>query len=181
MQALLNYAVSMECSFQFFNFLGTPQLSDTTDVEITVTDVNDNPPKFAQEGYTVAVSEDVPIGTSIIQVFQIAILLNSFWVWNILCWFPIIGLLQVSASDADIGLNGRVRYSLEDTETFIMEPITGVVRINRALDRESVATYQLVAVASDRATPPLSSTVGVQDVIPWSRIWSPAGTKFLFF
>lgn len=78
MQALLNYAVSMECSFQFFNFLGTPQLSDTTDVEITVTDVNDNPPKFAQEGYTVAVSEDVPIGTSIIQVFQIAILLNSF-------------------------------------------------------------------------------------------------------
>ncbi|KAF6198555.1 hypothetical protein GE061_008303 [Apolygus lucorum] len=120
---------------------GTPQLSDTTDVEITVTDVNDNPPKFAQEGYTVAISEDVPIGTSVI---------------------------QVSASDADVGLNGRVRYSLEDTDTFIMEPITGVVRVNRALDRESVATYQLIAVASDRATPPLSSTViitvNVEDV-----------------
>lgn len=43
-------------------------MSDSTDVEITVTDVNDNPPKFTQESYTVSVSEDVPIGTSILQV-----------------------------------------------------------------------------------------------------------------
>ncbi|XP_014243159.1 protocadherin-like wing polarity protein stan isoform X2 [Cimex lectularius] len=120
---------------------GTPQLSDTTDVEITVTDVNDNAPKFLQEGYTVSISEDVPIGTSVI---------------------------QVSATDSDVGLNGRVRYSLEETDTFIMEPITGVVRVNRALDRESVASYKLVVIASDRATPPLSSsvviTINIEDV-----------------
>ncbi|XP_073973404.1 protocadherin-like wing polarity protein stan isoform X2 [Rhodnius prolixus] len=120
---------------------GSPQLSDSTDVEIAVTDVNDNAPKFSQEAYTISVSEDVPIGTSVI---------------------------QVSATDADMGLNGRVRYSLENTDTFIMEPITGVVRVNRALDRESVQTYSLIAVASDRATPPLSSsviiTINVEDV-----------------
>lgn len=54
--------------FIYKYFLGTPQLSDSTDVEITVTDVNDNPPKFSQESYLVSVSEDVPIGTSILQV-----------------------------------------------------------------------------------------------------------------
>ncbi|XP_066904779.1 protocadherin-like wing polarity protein stan isoform X2 [Halyomorpha halys] len=113
---------------------GTPQLSDSTDVEITVTDVNDNPPKFSQESYLVSVSEDVPIGTSI---------------------------LQVSATDPDLSLNGRVRYSLEDTDTFIMEPITGVVRVNRGLDRESTAQYTLIAIASDRASPPLSSSVEI--------------------
>ncbi|CAH1394993.1 unnamed protein product [Nezara viridula] len=115
-------------------FLGTPQLSDSTDVEITVTDVNDNPPRFSQESYLVSVSEDVPIGTSI---------------------------LQVSATDPDLSLNGRVRYSLEDTDTFIMEPITGVVRVNRGLDRESTAQYTLIAIASDRASPPLSSSVEI--------------------
>ncbi|CAH1394992.1 unnamed protein product [Nezara viridula] len=113
---------------------GTPQLSDSTDVEITVTDVNDNPPRFSQESYLVSVSEDVPIGTSI---------------------------LQVSATDPDLSLNGRVRYSLEDTDTFIMEPITGVVRVNRGLDRESTAQYTLIAIASDRASPPLSSSVEI--------------------
>ncbi|KAL1116918.1 hypothetical protein AAG570_005387, partial [Ranatra chinensis] len=111
---------------------GTPQLSDNTDVEITVTDVNDNAPKFSLNFYSVSVSEDVPIGTSVI---------------------------QVSATDADMGLNGRVKYSIENTDTFIMEPITGVMRVNRALDRESVAMYNIIAVATDRATPPLSSTV----------------------
>lgn len=40
-----------------------------------------------------------------------------------------------------------------------MEPITGVVRVNRGLDRESTAQYTLIAIASDRASPPLSSSV----------------------
>lgn len=48
---------------------GNPPLSDTTDVEISVSDVNDNPPVFQQPAYLASVPEDAVIGTSILQVY----------------------------------------------------------------------------------------------------------------
>ena len=60
---------------------GIPPMSDTTDVEISVTDVNDNAPVFDSMHYSGSVREDVLIGTSVV---------------------------KVSASDVDVGLNGRV-------------------------------------------------------------------------
>lgn len=62
---------------------GIPPLSDTTDIEISVTDVNDNAPKFLVPQYQGSVLEDVLVGTSV---------------------------LQVAATDADTGLNGKVKY-----------------------------------------------------------------------
>ncbi|KAK5644385.1 hypothetical protein RI129_005685 [Pyrocoelia pectoralis] len=117
---------------------GNPPLSDTTDVEISVTDVNDNFPIFKQPLYTGSVLEDALIGTSVV---------------------------QVSATDADIGLNGRIRYTLsvKDTEdgSFVIDPTSGVIRTNKGLDRESVALYELEAYAIDRGSPSLSSSVPV--------------------
>lgn len=60
---------------------GIPTLSDTTDVEISVTDVNDNAPNFDSIQYQGIVREDVLIGTSVV---------------------------KVTATDIDVGLNGRV-------------------------------------------------------------------------
>ena len=67
---------------------GIPPLSDTTDVEISITDVNDNAPTFDLPQYQGSVVEDVLVGTSV---------------------------LKVTAEDADIGLNGKVssiKYNL---------------------------------------------------------------------
>ncbi|XP_026739662.1 protocadherin-like wing polarity protein stan [Trichoplusia ni] len=115
---------------------GVPSLSDTTDVEISVVDVNDNAPVFKQQLYTATIMEDALVGTSV---------------------------TQVSATDADVGLNGRVHYELETRDreegSFVVDPASGVIRTNKALDRESVATYDLKALAIDGGTPPLSSTV----------------------
>ncbi|CAF4901464.1 unnamed protein product [Pieris macdunnoughi] len=115
---------------------GVPALSDTTDVEISVVDVNDNEPVFKQQLYTATIMEDALVGTSV---------------------------TQVGATDADVGLNGRVHYELEthDREegSFVIDPASGVIRTNKALDRESVATYDLKALAIDGGTPPQSSTV----------------------
>ena len=61
---------------------GVPSLSDTTDVEITVQDVNDNAPVFSSNTYSGLVLEDALLGTSV---------------------------LQVQATDVDSGLNGRVK------------------------------------------------------------------------
>ncbi|XP_044754021.1 protocadherin-like wing polarity protein stan isoform X2 [Coccinella septempunctata] len=117
---------------------GSPALSDTTDVEITVTDVNDNYPVFKQSSYSGSVPEDALVGTSVV---------------------------QVSATDADIGLNGKIRYTLSEKDqeegSFVIDPTSGVIRTNKGLDRESVAVYELEAYAIDRGSPTLSSSVPV--------------------
>lgn len=118
---------------------GNPSLSDTTDVEISVTDVNDNAPTFKNPLYQSSILEDALVGTSVI---------------------------QVSASDPDIGLNGRIKYLLSDRDvedgSFVIDPTSGTIRTNKGLDRESVAVYHLTAIAVDKGSPPLSSTVEVQ-------------------
>ena len=115
---------------------GIPPLSDTTEVEISVMDVNDNSPIFDAPQYQGSVPEDVVVGTSV---------------------------TKVSATDADQGLNGRVRYALEDDGdgAFAIDSTTGTVRTAKQLDRESVARYTLKAVAVDRGNPPLSSVVPI--------------------
>ncbi|XP_063987386.1 protocadherin-like wing polarity protein stan [Diachasmimorpha longicaudata] len=115
---------------------GVPSLSDTTDVEISVTDVNDNAPVFDAGQYTGTILEDVLVGTSVV---------------------------KVSATDADMELNGRVRYTLDDDGdgAFAIDSTTGIVRTAKQLDRESVARYTLKAMAVDRGIPALSSTVPI--------------------
>lgn len=56
-----------------------------------------------------------------------------------------------------------MKYTLENDGdgSFAIDPATGVIRTAKALDRESTARYTLTAVAIDRGSPPLSSTVSV--------------------
>lgn len=68
----------------------------------------------------------------------------------------------MSAADEDTGLNGRVRYALRGSgsvEAFVMDPVSGVIRTAKTLDRESIAQYEIEALAIDRGTPPLSGSV----------------------
>ncbi|KAM7293930.1 protocadherin-like wing polarity protein stan, partial [Ixodes scapularis] len=117
---------------------GNPPLSDTTNVELEIADVNDNTPVFPTAGYTSTVSEDALVGTSV---------------------------AHVSALDADLGLNGQIRYTFlggnDGGGAFGIDPTSGIVRTNRALDRETVAAYHLVAFAVDRGSPSLSASVSV--------------------
>ncbi|XP_069162090.1 protocadherin-like wing polarity protein stan isoform X3 [Procambarus clarkii] len=117
---------------------GTPPLSDTTDVEITIVDVNDNAPAFSKPSYRASIPEDSSVGASVI---------------------------QIKASDADAGLNGRVVYSFVGGDNgngaFSLDPTSGVVRTARLLDRETVEQYSLVALAVDRGAPERSSSVTV--------------------
>ncbi len=116
---------------------GIPPLSDTTDVEITVADVNDNAPTFNQLAYQANLVEDVLIGTSI---------------------------LQVLAIDIDQGLNSRVRYLLQTSNTseqFTLDATSGILRTNKLLDREAIAKYELIIYAVDRGSPELSASVTV--------------------
>ncbi|XP_068169742.1 neural-cadherin-like [Antennarius striatus] len=105
---------------------------------IQVEDENDNAPMFA-ESYQVLspLPEDAAVGTSIIQVL---------------------------ATDSDSGLNGDILYSiLTGTDPYGHFTVSqgGVVTVAMPLDRETVAGYELVVIATDRGTPVLTGSVTV--------------------
>lgn len=124
---------------------GTPSLSDSTNVEIEVLDVNDNSPKFKESSYQASINENLPAGTRVI---------------------------QISATDIDAGINGQVKYTFEGgnsgEDAFVVDEISGIVRTNKILDRESVAKYDLTLYAVDNGIPrrstPVSILVTVKDV-----------------
>ncbi|MEJ1285075.1 hypothetical protein NN561_016065 [Cricetulus griseus] len=115
--------------------LGIPQRAAWRLLDVTVLDANDNPPEFLQESYFVEVSEDKEVNSEII---------------------------QVEATDKDLGPSGHVTYSiLTDTDRFSIDSATGVVRIIQPLDREVQPVHYLKIEARDQATeePRLFSTV----------------------
>ncbi|KAG1680499.1 Protocadherin-like wing polarity protein stan [Nymphon striatum] len=118
---------------------GNPPLSDTTDVEIVITDVNDNAPAFSQSSYASSIKENIGKGTSVV---------------------------TIRASDPDQGLNGRIKYTFgggnDGNGAFSIDSTSGTVRNKRILDRESKALYDLVAYAVDLGQPSMSSSVNIQ-------------------
>lgn len=106
--------------------------------QVLVEDENDNAPVFTPDSHLLSpLPEDITIGTSIIQVV---------------------------AADADSGLNGDILYSIlpqSDPDGQFAVSRAGVVTVARPLDRETVAGYELVVIATDRGTPPLTGSVTV--------------------
>ncbi|KAG5318021.1 DS protein, partial [Pseudoatta argentina] len=115
---------------------GTPPLRSHLNVNVTVQDVNDNPPVFNQTRYDANVPENATVGTPV---------------------------LAVNATDADAGDNGRIEYSInrrqsDREEMFRIDPETGMVYVNKALDFESKERHELVIVARDRGAQPLEAS-----------------------
>uniref|UniRef100_A0A3Q3L7Y9 Cadherin domain-containing protein n=1 Tax=Mastacembelus armatus TaxID=205130 RepID=A0A3Q3L7Y9_9TELE len=107
---------------------GTPQRSGTVNIEITVLDANDNPPKFNQSLYTATVIENAPIGTYII---------------------------TVNASDADSGSNGLITYTFSSAkgksgEQFEIDSFTGKISVADNIDFEKDKKYEIRVIAKDQ-------------------------------
>ncbi|XP_004015093.2 cadherin-8 [Ovis aries] len=104
-------------------------LSGTTTLTVTLTDVNDNPPKFAQSLYHFSVPEDVVLGTA-------------------------IG--RVKANDQDIGENAQSSYDIIDGDGTALFEITsdaqaqdGIIRLRKPLDFETKKSYTLKVEAAN--------------------------------
>ncbi|KAJ3587684.1 hypothetical protein NHX12_011281 [Muraenolepis orangiensis] len=109
---------------------GSPPLSAATEVTVTVLDVNDNTPAFSRNVYDAEIAEDTLTGADV---------------------------LRVSASDADEGSNGQIRFSVAAGDgggAFRVDSVTGVISVARRLDREARASYSLTVQASDRGSVP---------------------------
>ncbi|XP_056442395.1 protocadherin Fat 1a isoform X2 [Gadus chalcogrammus] len=98
------------------------------DVHLAVDDANDNPPRFTSDPYAVTVFENTETGTFVAKLL---------------------------ASDLDTGLNSDILYSLADSADghFSIDERTGVVSLEKVLDREVQAVYELRARAADQGSP----------------------------
>ncbi|KPP76886.1 protocadherin Fat 4-like [Scleropages formosus] len=107
---------------------GEPALSAIMDVTVIVLDVNDNTPSFSQNIYDIEIEENTLTGTDV---------------------------LQVSATDADEGTNGQIRFSISGGSAngdFRIDSVTGMISVVKHLDREIKSSYSLVVQATDRGS-----------------------------
>ncbi|NWS78675.1 PCDG2 protein, partial [Crotophaga sulcirostris] len=106
---------------------GEPSRTGTARIRVTVLDANDNAPVFSQAEYTVRVSEDVPIGSI---------------------------LVTLTATDADDGMNGHVKYIFHKTsnrgsDLFHLDSETGEISLIKDLDFEEISSHELQVQAED--------------------------------
>ncbi|KAL9836546.1 protocadherin alpha-5-like isoform 2-T2 [Geothlypis trichas] len=108
-------------------------------VQLEVTDINDNAPVFPAARKNLSLSETSPPG------FR----------------FPLEG-----ASDADIGANAQLTYTLSPSEHFSLDlqksnerNIEPELVLTKPLDRETIPVHRLVLTASDGGRPSLTGTM----------------------
>ena len=117
---------------------GEPRLSTQTTVNVTVLDINDNPPVFTSDSYSPHIIEGADVGTTVITVY---------------------------VSDADEGTNAELIYDLtgDDSDDFDHEAFAGGVKIIVAqpLNHESISQYHFMIRAIDGGFPSQESTVSL--------------------
>uniref|UniRef100_A0A673X537 Cadherin-12 n=1 Tax=Salmo trutta TaxID=8032 RepID=A0A673X537_SALTR len=98
-------------------------LSGSTTINITLTDVNDNPPKFPQKNYQLYVPESAQVGKP-------------------------VG--KIKANDEDLGVNAAIKYSIINSEGAAMFSIAtdrdtreGIISLKKPLNYERKKTYTL--------------------------------------
>ncbi|XP_041948169.1 protocadherin beta-16-like isoform X39 [Alosa sapidissima] len=146
---------------------GSPPLSSSKTIHLSVSDVNDNPPVFEHQSYSAYVTENNKPGSSV---------------------------CSVTARDPDWRQNGTVFYSLLPSEVngvpvssyVSINGDTGVIHAVRAFDYEQFRSFKVQVVARDNGSPPLSSNVTVSvfitdenDNSPQILYPTPEGNSFM--
>ncbi|KAG8507354.1 Cadherin-23 [Galemys pyrenaicus] len=113
---------------------GAPPRKKDHILQVTILDVNDNPPVIeSPSGYNVSVNENVGGGTAVV---------------------------QVRATDRDVGVNGILSYYITEGNkdmTFRMDRVSGEIATRPAPpDRERQSFYHLLVTVEDEGTPTLS-------------------------
>ncbi|XP_030000809.1 protocadherin gamma-A4-like isoform X44 [Sphaeramia orbicularis] len=146
---------------------GSPPLSSSKTVQLSVADINDNPPVFEEQSYSAYVTENNKPGST---------------------------LCSVTARDPDWRQNGTVIYSLLPGEVngapvssyLSVNGDTGVIHAVRSFDYEQFKSFKVHVMARDNGSPPLSSNVtvsvfisDVNDNSPQILYPTPEGNSFM--
>ncbi|XP_051275374.1 protocadherin alpha-3-like [Dicentrarchus labrax] len=119
---------------------GKPPKSGNMNIVVNVLDINDNAPVFTKDVYSVMLTENTAISTTII---------------------------QVNATDLDDGPNGDVVYSFSNSmnqnilNLFDINPLTGDITVKGIIDYEEKEKYEIEIEASDKGFVPLTTEKSV--------------------
>ncbi|KAK3563810.1 hypothetical protein QTP86_000689, partial [Hemibagrus guttatus] len=116
---------------------GNPPRYSSALLRITITDTNDNVPKFERTHYEGELAENSPVGHSV---------------------------LQVKANDADVGDNGMLTYTIHQPQPQVQRLLsidrnTGIIYVKGPVDREEVNLLKFYVQAKDNGPQPKSSRV----------------------
>ena len=133
-----------------------PLLEAFTVVRVTVRDVNNNAPEFfpADLPYVASTPENSANGTLV---------------------------TTIRASDKDTGINALITFEFTSSASFpfTIDPNSGAIRVNGAINYETVTAYSLVVQASDRGVPvnkvSTSVTVNILDQNDNVPVFDPNG------
>lgn len=79
---------------------------------------------------------------------------------------PISNLLCLAAYDPDSGQNGNLTYSIISGEgPFSINPVLGVLTVDKSLDFEKQSLHRLVIQAADHGIPSRKTTTKVDIVV----------------
>ncbi|XP_031443187.1 protocadherin alpha-8-like [Clupea harengus] len=112
---------------------GKPSKSGSMNMVVNVIDVNDNVPMFSKQLYKTKVTENAPIGTSVI---------------------------TVHATDLDEGLNGEIMYSFinhdddNNIDAFEINKSTGEITVHGEVDFEKNNAIEIHVKAEDKGSSP---------------------------
>ncbi|CAL8329876.1 unnamed protein product [Lota lota] len=107
---------------------GVPARTGSTLLKISVADSNDNSPIFDKSSYIINLPENAPVGTL---------------------------LINLNATDADEGTNGKIVYSFSShvsgkiLDTFKINPDSGHMTLIRRVDYETASSYDIDVQAQD--------------------------------
>ena len=107
---------------------GSPSLSHYIKLTINVEDENDNSPRFRTTYFSATATEEENPPTIV---------------------------TTVTATDADSGSNGRIKYTIaggDNNNDFAIDANTGVIRTNQKLNREYHSQYTLEVTATDHVS-----------------------------
>ncbi|XP_059713536.1 cadherin-7 isoform X2 [Haemorhous mexicanus] len=115
-------------------------LSGTTSVTVTLTDVNDNPPRFPRRSYQYNVPESLPVASVV---------------------------ARIKAADADIGPNAEMEYKIVDGDGLGVFKVSvdkdtqeGIITIQKELDFEAKTSYTLRIEAANMHVDPRFLSLG---------------------
>jgi len=134
---------------------GRPQLDDVCTIKVTIEDINDNPPVFDKVNYVESVPQDLLPGHEV---------------------------MRISATDIDDGNNSKVLYDLqpkvlEDAKYFHIENNTGVIFLDRAIDKDPGYHFRMRATATDQGEVPNSVTIDLEISVVESHKKAPQFTS----
>ena len=125
---------------------GSPALTATTTVSITIGDFDDQIPEFENFFYSAHTLENQPIGTSI---------------------------LTVVTSDKDFGPNAEITLTIDikttqgvrANEFIAIDSSTSTLSVKREIDRETDTSFHFILIATDGGASPLTATATVSIIV----------------